>query len=515
MSGARLVRPCHGSTYYCSGQVLRGPAQRALLWRFPVTRSGDELASSRGGKTEVRRAVVLGLAARYDRRGAAAGHRRRHHAPAIRAGRRIRQAVPDLLGRTAIRATPRRTPDGRKSKACATRPGSRPNGSTFSRSRASDFGAQPPGAELEVEEGGREIKLEDNDGHRPPDQPEIRAARRDDPGAPRQIQPRPRQPARRVPTDRPRCSTSSASPSRSRASARLGRVRPAARRALHVRTVRHATVLHLGLIDDSEAGTRIALGRGNFEDNGSPRSSGASRTAPRWTTRSDSRRTTGRTTCSTSKARRSTSGATSRSACSTRASSATTLGGEAGTHDHRRSPGLTGIYASRQHDRPYLEAGARARLRRRRPEQHAAINFALKRWWTTGWTTNSYLAGQVRAQRERGRARANNFGDPRSAEASTYARCREIGSRSCAACVPARVTLSSGSARKQAHRRGRCGEEIREEGRDWDWLGAAPAPAILWRCFALTPSKSDYDEVTRRSNCDPCASSCQPSSQTT
>lgn len=40
--GARLVCPCHGSTYDRAGAVLRGPAQRALT-RYPVTREGDTL----------------------------------------------------------------------------------------------------------------------------------------------------------------------------------------------------------------------------------------------------------------------------------------------------------------------------------------------------------------------------------------------------------------------------------------------------------------------------------------
>lgn len=35
ISGSRLVCPCHGSTYDREGQVLRGPAERALR-RFPV-----------------------------------------------------------------------------------------------------------------------------------------------------------------------------------------------------------------------------------------------------------------------------------------------------------------------------------------------------------------------------------------------------------------------------------------------------------------------------------------------
>ena len=40
--GARLVCPCHGSTYSREGTVLKGPAQRALT-RFPIERSGDSL----------------------------------------------------------------------------------------------------------------------------------------------------------------------------------------------------------------------------------------------------------------------------------------------------------------------------------------------------------------------------------------------------------------------------------------------------------------------------------------
>jgi cytochrome b6-f complex iron-sulfur subunit len=47
VSGARLVCPCHGSTYNREGQVLRGPAQRALT-RYSVTRSGDELVIELG-----------------------------------------------------------------------------------------------------------------------------------------------------------------------------------------------------------------------------------------------------------------------------------------------------------------------------------------------------------------------------------------------------------------------------------------------------------------------------------
>lgn len=40
--GDRLVCPCHGSTYNRGGQVLRGPAERALA-RFHVQRDGDFL----------------------------------------------------------------------------------------------------------------------------------------------------------------------------------------------------------------------------------------------------------------------------------------------------------------------------------------------------------------------------------------------------------------------------------------------------------------------------------------
>jgi cytochrome b6-f complex iron-sulfur subunit len=42
VSGARLVCPCHGSTYDREGRVLKGPAQRPLA-RYPVTRAGDDL----------------------------------------------------------------------------------------------------------------------------------------------------------------------------------------------------------------------------------------------------------------------------------------------------------------------------------------------------------------------------------------------------------------------------------------------------------------------------------------
>src|SRR5688572_9391794 len=42
VNGARLVCPCHGSTYDREGKVLRGPAERALA-RFPVSRTGEML----------------------------------------------------------------------------------------------------------------------------------------------------------------------------------------------------------------------------------------------------------------------------------------------------------------------------------------------------------------------------------------------------------------------------------------------------------------------------------------
>ena len=40
IEGARLVCPCHGSTYDRTGRVLRGPAQRALE-QFPTSLSDD------------------------------------------------------------------------------------------------------------------------------------------------------------------------------------------------------------------------------------------------------------------------------------------------------------------------------------------------------------------------------------------------------------------------------------------------------------------------------------------
>ena len=40
IEGARLVCPCHGSTYDRSGRVLHGPAERALT-RYPTSLSED------------------------------------------------------------------------------------------------------------------------------------------------------------------------------------------------------------------------------------------------------------------------------------------------------------------------------------------------------------------------------------------------------------------------------------------------------------------------------------------
>lgn len=40
--GERLVCPCHGSTYDREGNVLKGPAQRALT-KYSLTRSGETL----------------------------------------------------------------------------------------------------------------------------------------------------------------------------------------------------------------------------------------------------------------------------------------------------------------------------------------------------------------------------------------------------------------------------------------------------------------------------------------
>ena len=42
VNGARLVCPCHGSTYDREGRGLKGPAERALA-RYAVTREGDWL----------------------------------------------------------------------------------------------------------------------------------------------------------------------------------------------------------------------------------------------------------------------------------------------------------------------------------------------------------------------------------------------------------------------------------------------------------------------------------------
>ena len=42
LGGPGLACPCHGSQYDREGQVMRGPASRALA-RYPVVVSGDEL----------------------------------------------------------------------------------------------------------------------------------------------------------------------------------------------------------------------------------------------------------------------------------------------------------------------------------------------------------------------------------------------------------------------------------------------------------------------------------------
>ena len=47
VSGARLVCPCHGSTYDREGNVLKGPAERALT-RYPVRREGDSIVVDLG-----------------------------------------------------------------------------------------------------------------------------------------------------------------------------------------------------------------------------------------------------------------------------------------------------------------------------------------------------------------------------------------------------------------------------------------------------------------------------------
>lgn len=51
IAGAHLVCPCHGSTYDRAGQVLRGPASRALR-EFPVeaTSAGELVIQLEGGK---------------------------------------------------------------------------------------------------------------------------------------------------------------------------------------------------------------------------------------------------------------------------------------------------------------------------------------------------------------------------------------------------------------------------------------------------------------------------------
>lgn len=49
IEGARLVCPCHGSTYDRTGRVLRGPAERPLR-RFPtsLTREGELIVQLEG-----------------------------------------------------------------------------------------------------------------------------------------------------------------------------------------------------------------------------------------------------------------------------------------------------------------------------------------------------------------------------------------------------------------------------------------------------------------------------------
>lgn len=51
VQGARLVCPCHGSTYDREGTVLRGPAERSLT-RYPVARDGDTLVIDLTGARE-------------------------------------------------------------------------------------------------------------------------------------------------------------------------------------------------------------------------------------------------------------------------------------------------------------------------------------------------------------------------------------------------------------------------------------------------------------------------------
>lgn len=50
VSGARLVCPCHGSTYDREGRVLKGPAERALT-RYAVTREGDTIVVELGASS--------------------------------------------------------------------------------------------------------------------------------------------------------------------------------------------------------------------------------------------------------------------------------------------------------------------------------------------------------------------------------------------------------------------------------------------------------------------------------
>jgi Rieske Fe-S protein len=50
VAGERLVCPCHGSTYSRRGDVLRGPAERALT-RYPLARDGDALVIDLGARS--------------------------------------------------------------------------------------------------------------------------------------------------------------------------------------------------------------------------------------------------------------------------------------------------------------------------------------------------------------------------------------------------------------------------------------------------------------------------------